>query len=131
MNSGWTLDTTVRLLQATAFNPVFTLPLFLAAKYSSHGSLLAAQHGTAFRHLKTLLALGLLNSVGRWLDDKVINNWKADEWDWKKEVVVVTGGADGIGKSIVFLLAEQGIKVAVLDVQKLTYEGNYVATPRL
>lgn len=68
--------------------------------------------------------LGVLDRISSWLDDKVVNNWKSDEWDWSKEVVVVTGGADGIGKDVVLLLAEQGIKVAVLDVQELTYEGN-------
>lgn len=35
----------------------------------------------------------------------------------------MTGGSDGIGKIVVQLLAERGIKVAVLDVQDLTYEG--------
>ncbi|KAF1979915.1 NAD(P)-binding protein [Bimuria novae-zelandiae CBS 107.79] len=119
---GWTLDTTVRLLQSTAFNPLVTLPLFLAANYTEQGAQLVAQHGTAGRAVEALLALGVLNSVSGWLDDKVMNNFKGDEWDWKKEVVVVTGGADGIGKRIVLLLAEKGIKVAVLDVQQLTYE---------
>lgn len=38
-------------------------------------------------------------------------------------MVVVTGGSDGIGKIVVKLLAEKGIKVAVLDVQDLTYDG--------
>ena len=36
--------------------------------------------------------------------------------------MVVTGGSDGIGKLIVQLFAERGVKVAVLDVQPLTYE---------
>ena len=74
-------------------------------------------------HLKTALALGVLSKVSNWLDDAVINNWSNDVYDWTKEVVVVTGGSDGIGKVVVQLLAEKGIKVAVLDVQELTYEG--------
>jgi NADPH:quinone reductase-like Zn-dependent oxidoreductase len=61
--------------------------------------------------------------VNRWLDDKVANNWTSDEYVWSKEVVVVTGGSDGIGGIVVRLLAERGIKVVVLDVQGLTYEG--------
>jgi hypothetical protein len=125
--AGWTLDTTTRLLKATAFNPLLTLPLVLAAKYTSRGSQLALQNETLFRTLRSLLAIGVLGSISGWLDDKVVNNWKTDEWDWAKEVVVVTGGSDGIGKSIVFLLAEKGIKVAVVDVQKLTYEGTPAA----
>ncbi|KAL5397590.1 hypothetical protein PMIN06_012336, partial [Paraphaeosphaeria minitans] len=119
---GWTTDTTTRLLKATAFNPLVTLPLILAAKYTSRGARIASQNETLFRTLKSLVALGVLGSISGFLDDKVVNNWKSDEWDWKKEVVVVTGGSDGIGKSIVFLLAEKGIKVGVLDVQPLTYE---------
>lgn len=51
------------------------------------------------------------------------NNWSNDTYVWSQEVVVVTGGSDGIGKVVVHLLAERGIKVAVLDVQDLTYEG--------
>lgn len=35
----------------------------------------------------------------------------------------MTGGSDGIGKIVVQLLAERDIKVAVLDVQPLTYDG--------
>lgn len=51
------------------------------------------------------------------------NNWQNDTYDWTKEVVVVTGGSDGIGKIVSLLLAERGVKVAVLDVQELTFEG--------
>jgi NADPH:quinone reductase-like Zn-dependent oxidoreductase len=78
-----------------------------------------------FKHLKTLVGLGLLKSVSSWLDDAVMNNWSNDTYVWSREVVVVTGGSDGIGKIVVQLLAERGIKVAVLDVQGLTYEGIY------
>ena len=59
------------------------------------------------------------------MDDAVTNNWTNDAYVWSREVVVVTGGSDGIGKIVVKLLAERGIKVAVLDVQELTYEGTY------
>jgi len=48
-----------------------------------------------------------------------------DTYDWAKEIVVVTGGSDGIGAIVVKLLAERGIKVGVLDVQPLTYEGEF------
>jgi ribulose 1,5-bisphosphate synthetase/thiazole synthase len=73
--------------------------------------------------LKTLLGLGLFNTTSTWLSNRVINNWTSDSYVWSREVVVVTGGSDGIGKIVVQLLAERGIKVAVLDVQDLTYEG--------
>lgn len=121
--TGVTHDTFRNVISKTFLNPALTIPLILAARYSQKGAQLSAQHATAFKHLKTLLALGLLRTASNWLDDAVINNWNNDVYDWKKEVVVVTGGSDGIGKIVVQLLAEKGIKVAVMDVQELTYEG--------
>lgn len=116
-------DTIGRLLQLTALNPALTLPLLLLARYTTQGGILKREHATAFKHLKTLLALGLLYRVNSWLNDAVSSNWSNDAYVWSREVVVVTGGSDGIGKIIVHLLAEKGIKVAVLDVQEPTYEG--------
>lgn len=65
----------------------------------------------------------MFNTTSSWLSNGVVNNWTSDKYDWDREIVVVTGGSDGIGKIVVQLLAERGIKVAVLDVQDLTYEG--------
>jgi 3-oxoacyl-ACP reductase-like protein len=107
----------------TALNPFLTLPLLLAGKYTLEGGRAAASHATAWKHLKTLVVLGLLDKVSGWLDNAVSNNFKSDTYVWSQEVVVVTGGSDGIGKIVVQLLAEKGVKVAVLDVQELTYEG--------
>ncbi|CAO2654245.1 Nn.00g109780.m01.CDS01 [Neocucurbitaria sp. VM-36] len=126
---GVTGDTIGRLLKLTALNPALTLPLLLAAKYTTKGQILAREHGTALKHLKTLLTIGLISRVSAWLDDAVTNNWTNDAYVWSREVVVVTGGSDGIGKIVVKLLAERGIKVAVLDVQDLTYEGTTFPTP--
>jgi NADPH:quinone reductase-like Zn-dependent oxidoreductase len=109
-------------------NPVLTIPLILAARYTQKGGLLAAQHASAFKYLKYALAFGIAQRVNGWLDDAVTNNWANDTYDWTKEVVVVTGGSDGIGKIVVQLFAERGIKVAVLDVQELTYEGMFMTS---
>ncbi|KAH7118982.1 hypothetical protein B0J11DRAFT_535781 [Dendryphion nanum] len=119
---GVTLDTINRLLSATLLNPALTLPLVLLARYTTRGKFLAATNETYFTKLKTLLALGLITKASSWLDSAVANRWSNDTYDWSKEIVVVTGGSDGIGKIVVHLLAERGIKVAVLDVQDLTYE---------
>jgi NADPH:quinone reductase-like Zn-dependent oxidoreductase len=112
-----------RFLKLTALNPALTVPLLLAARYTTQGNIFAAEHATAYKYLKPLVVWGLLRSASAWLDDAVTNNWSQDTYDWNKEVVVVTGGSDGIGKIVVHLLAEKGIKVAVLDVQELQYEG--------
>lgn len=118
---GVTGDTIGRLIKLTVLNPLLTVPLLLAGKYTLDGARLASTHATAFKYLKTLLVLGLADKVGDWLDKAVSNNWTNDTYVWSQEVVVVTGGSDGIGKIVVHLLAEKGIKVAVLDVQEPTY----------
>ncbi|KAF2653026.1 NAD(P)-binding protein [Lophiostoma macrostomum CBS 122681] len=119
---GVTLDTFNSVLKRIVLNPALTLPLLLYARYSHKGQFLSVQHAKALRALKYAVALGIIKKASDWLDDAVTNNWTNDTYDWNKEVVVVTGGSDGIGKVVVKLLAERGIKVAVLDVQELTYE---------
>jgi hypothetical protein len=113
----------VRFLNLTAFNPALTLPLLLLARYTTQGNAIASDHASLFKYLRPLVGLGVLAKASAWLDNAVTNNWSQDTYVWSREVVVVTGGSDGIGKVVVHLLAEKGIKVAVLDVQELTYEG--------
>jgi len=52
----------------------------------------------------------------------VLDNWTNDQYDWNKEIVLITGGAGGIGGKVVQLLAEKGVKVVVLDVIPMTFE---------
>jgi len=63
-----------------------------------------------------------VRTISGYLDAGSLDNWKKDVYDWKKEIVIVTGGAGGIGSHIVKLLAERGIKVVVLDVIPMTFE---------
>ncbi|KAI9686355.1 MAG: hypothetical protein M1822_003700 [Bathelium mastoideum] len=119
---GITIDTLARFFKRTAFNPVLTLPLVLYAWYTQHGQHLAALHKNAFKRLRQALLLGLIFRTSDALDRLVANNWTRAKYDWKKEIAVVTGGSDGVGKIIVQLLAERGTAVCVLDIQPLTYE---------
>ena len=66
--------------------------------------------------------LGLAYLANRWLTDRALNNRTAsDKWDWPREIIVVTGGAGGIGAEIVKSLAAKRSRVIVLDVLSLTY----------
>ena len=118
---GFCFDVVLRLIRNTALNPSVLLPLLLLARYTKKGADLAILHPVAHGRLRTLFFVALARAASNWLSDKVLNNWTDDKYDWPNEIVVVTGGAGGIGGSIVKLLEEQGTTVVVLDVQPLTY----------
>jgi all-trans-retinol dehydrogenase (NAD+) len=73
--------------------------------------------------LKVFIALGLIHNASSLLTSVALNNWqwRSDEhqWEWEKEVAVVTGGCSGIGEEIVKGLARRGVRVVVLDVQEV------------
>ena len=51
----------------------------------------------------------------------MLDNWESSRYEWEKEIAVITGGSEGIGKHIALLLAEKSITVVVLDIQPLTF----------
>ncbi|KAK4193327.1 hypothetical protein QBC35DRAFT_102862 [Podospora australis] len=118
---GFKADTVLKIIRSTALNPKVILPLLLAAKYTKKGQDLSILHPTAYSRLKTLLVLGLIKWVNSYFSRGVLNSWQKDDYDWNREVVLITGGAGGIGGQVVQLLAEKGIHVVVLDIQPLTF----------
>jgi len=66
-----------------------------------------------------LVALGLLPRLSSVLTRRKVNNYLADKtWNWKKEIVVVTGGSSGIGAELVTKLAKRGVKVIIVDMNE-------------
>ncbi|KAK1986416.1 short chain dehydrogenase [Colletotrichum cereale] len=118
---GLTADPIFRLITRTALNPAVMLPLLLLARYTKKGGDLAILHPTAFSRVKFLAYCALTRWASSWLSRRVLNGWSADQYDWRREIVLVTGGAGGIGGHIVQFLAERGITVVVLDIQDLTF----------
>lgn len=121
-HTGLTIDVLARLIKKTAFNPALTLPLILLARYTKKGEDLSILHETAFSRVKLLFILGLVRCASNYLDKGVLNNWVEDKYDWKKEIVLVTGGAGGIGGEVVKLFAEMGVRVVVLDVIPMSFD---------
>ncbi|KAI9767473.1 MAG: hypothetical protein M1840_005702 [Geoglossum simile] len=119
---GLTMVPIMRLFRNTALNPAFTLLLLLFAAYTPKGRELALTSGTLLKRVKILFYIGLYRWANSFLSRGVMNSWQSDQYNWAKEIVVVTGGSAGIGSFIVKLLAERGIKVAVLDVIPLAFE---------
>ncbi|KAL2139992.1 hypothetical protein VTI28DRAFT_4422 [Corynascus sepedonium] len=118
---GFKGDTVLKIIRNTALNPKVLLPLVLLAKYTKKGENWAILHPLAYSRLKKLLVFGVIRWINNYFSRKILNNWVDDKYDWSREIVVVTGGAGGIGGQIVQLLAEKRIKVVVLDIQPLTY----------
>ncbi|KAI4172173.1 MAG: hypothetical protein LQ343_003733 [Gyalolechia ehrenbergii] len=121
-STGFTADLLLRLFKNTALNPCFTLPTLLLGHYTRQGQTIAAGHEVALKRLKQFVYLGILRWMNNVISGATVNNWNSSKYDWKKEIVVITGGSDGIGKLVALLLQETGARVAVLDVQPLTFE---------
>lgn len=74
---------------------------------------------------KILPPLGLLLAayqINRNLNSRALNNGTQAVFNWENEIVLVTGGSDGIGAATVQKLAERGTKVIVLDIRPLKYD---------
>lgn len=120
--SGFTIQVLWTLLTYTLLNPAFTSPILLFSRFTKQGRDLSIDHKTTFSGIGALWCLGLARSAVNLLNLGALNNWTKDEYNWNKEIVVITGGAGGIGGTVVQLLAEKGIKVVVLDIIPLTFE---------
>ncbi|KAF4967854.1 hypothetical protein FSARC_4653 [Fusarium sarcochroum] len=119
---GFCADVVLRLIRQTALNPALLLPLVLLARLTKRGQDLSILHPAAFRHLKTLFYVALARWASGWVSEKTRNNWVNDKYDWTREIVLITGGAGGIGGRIVKLFEELGVKVVVLDIQPMSFE---------
>ena len=119
---GFSADTILALIRHTALNPALLLPLVLLARLTKKGQDLSILHPVALWRLRGLLYLAVARRASAWLSDRVRNNWVADGgYDWDREVVLVTGGAGGIGGAIVRMFEERGVTVVVLDVQPMSF----------
>jgi hypothetical protein len=114
---GLYIDPIVNFLRRTILHPLVAFTcLFLV-----HGANL-----NAIAPYEKLIQLIASTSVFLWVNNLLSarsqNNWVTDDsWDWKKELVVVTGGSGGIGGGVAQRLAAMGAQVVVLDIIPLTY----------
>ena len=62
----------------------------------------------------------------RYLSYRALNNGVTDSFDWQKEIILITGGSNGIGAAAAQKLASRGTWVVVLDILPLTYEAREI-----
>ncbi|KAI5456678.1 hypothetical protein BGZ63DRAFT_434781 [Mariannaea sp. PMI_226] len=79
-------------------------------------------HFLGSSHIKTpfrvAVTLGCIYYLNRLLNHFTINaSFALRDWDWKKEIVLVTGGSNGLGELVVKKLAAKGIKVVAVDLR--------------
>ncbi|GAM42004.1 short-chain dehydrogenase [Talaromyces pinophilus] len=58
----------------------------------------------------------------RCLSYRALNNGVTDSFHWQQEIILITGGSNGIGAAAAQKLASKGTQVVVLDILPLTYE---------
>lgn len=114
---GLYLDPIIGLARNTIFHPALNVLIVVLTKLYSEVRL------TLWGKVATYGSIiGLVLWINDFLSSGSHNNWVTDrDWDWKKEIVVVTGGSGGIGGSVVQQLAADGVRVVVLDVISPTY----------
>ncbi|TVY46354.1 Dehydrogenase [Lachnellula occidentalis] len=111
-------------IRLALFDPRVTCPLLVALLYypDKLRSILPAQlhqyvtSSTFIRILKACLALKVVTGVSSKLSDMALNNWTGKTTFLKsQEIVLITGGASGIGELMAKEFAANGVKVVVLD----------------
>ncbi|GAA5971294.1 hypothetical protein JCM11641_008298 [Rhodosporidiobolus odoratus] len=134
----FTIDVAIRFLNATLLNPALSVLLPVGAIAHTTGLFAARSLSGAVDHLKSadwhpilaqkevkwaigIWAVGLALKINEQLNRAARNNFTKSKKGWKaeEEIVLVTGGAGGLGSDVVSRFARRGAKVVVLDIAPL------------
>lgn len=115
------IDVFALLARRLLLNPVLSVPLLAATALTKEGRQLAAERPRQLNALRVLAGVALARWANGLMNRGALNNWTRDKrgYDWPggHEIVVITGGADGMGGRLAQRLAVRGAKVAALDLK--------------
>jgi hypothetical protein len=122
------IDLIVRILDRLPFSPIgaaiVAAAIYRRARHTTALGASFADYLVLNKKLALFLAFVFSKTLNR-AASRYVNNhgWARDRPRWAsgKEVVVITGGAGGIGGDIVKLLMRRTNKIAVIDLGELTY----------
>lgn len=104
------LDLVVRILVNSVFHPYIIFIFYL-----TQAALHVHREPLAYYTLCWAAFLGILE-VGANINHRITYG-KHRKVEWEKEVVVITGGASGLGRVLAEMIVRKGGKVAILDVK--------------
>jgi all-trans-retinol dehydrogenase (NAD+) len=119
----FTLETAYALTKHTALEPLLVAPILWGLE--RYPDLSRAWLSKTMANVPTdwvkstlwaLLGLGFLRRINEILSQASLNHYTRDSYDWRREIVVVTGGSGGLGDVLVRKLAKHGIKVINVDI---------------
>lgn len=67
--------------------------------------------------VKFLVGFGAVYRLNNALNRGALNNFRRDTWDWRREIILITGGSSGFGELMVRKFAQRNIRVVVLDLR--------------
>lgn len=126
---GLTIDWVARVVRKSVLNPTLVAPIVLALfAAEKNGQLAAHVSRAALSKSKNAglasLILGTALCINSYLNRQSQNNWAApSQWDWKKEIVVITGGSNGFGARMAQMLLERNAEttIVILDFAPLRW----------
>ena len=120
---GLTLEAAYALIKHTVFEPLVVAPILWGLdRYPGLNrawlskTMPNAPTNWVKPTLWVLLGVGVLRRINKLLSQASLNSYTRDSYDWRREIVVVTGGSGGIGDVLVRKLAKHSINVISLDV---------------
>lgn len=109
------IDPIASIIKKTILHPIFALCTLVYIKLNE----------SQRPQFQTPVLYGAIASLLLWINEFIsrnsANNWTSDAtYDWKKEIVVVTGRSSGIGASVAQRPVADSVRVVVLDVAPAT-----------